>query len=145
MELLGLLDLHLPVMQFRISLTVSSFASFYHHCEPVICGILSSPSMSAVSFWLTLICLFLQVLLKPIVSQLVVEPPASLEEYASIPSLKEVDDLLVTCVGQMAVTAGTDLLWKPLNHEVSADLLWIDWLDAVDALSCGPQLLVFNW
>ncbi|KAI8564500.1 hypothetical protein RHMOL_Rhmol03G0186500 [Rhododendron molle] len=59
-----------------------------------------------------------QVLLKPIVSQLVVEPPASLEEYASIPSLKEVDDLLVTCVGQMAVTAGTDLLWKPLNHEV---------------------------
>lgn len=59
-----------------------------------------------------------QVLLKPIVSQLVIEPPASLEEYTSIPSLKEVDDLLVTCVGQMAVSAGTDLLWKPLNHEV---------------------------
>lgn len=61
--------------------------------------------------------------MKPIVSQLVVEPPVSLEEYTSIPSLREVDDLLVTCVGQMAVTAGTDLLWKPLNHEVSADLL----------------------
>ncbi|CAL5366770.1 unnamed protein product [Camellia sinensis] len=59
-----------------------------------------------------------EVLLKPIVSQLVVEPPASLEEYTSIPSIKEVDDLLVVCVGQMAVTAGTDLLWKPLNHEV---------------------------
>ncbi|GFY84406.1 ARM repeat superfamily protein [Actinidia rufa] len=61
-----------------------------------------------------------QVLLKPIVSQLVVEPPVSLEEYSCIPSIKEVDDLLVDCVGQMAVTAGTDLLWKPLNHEVSA-------------------------
>lgn len=78
--------------------------------------------MSAGSFRLTLICFSLQVLLKPIVSQLVIEPPASLEEYTSIPSLKEVDDLLVTCVGQMAVSAGTDLLWKPLNHEVSADL-----------------------
>ncbi|KAK3033239.1 hypothetical protein RJ639_033119 [Escallonia herrerae] len=30
----------------------------------------------------------------------------------------EVDDLLVACVGQMAVAAGTDQLWKPLNHEV---------------------------
>ncbi|KAL6953442.1 hypothetical protein U1Q18_049731, partial [Sarracenia purpurea var. burkii] len=59
-----------------------------------------------------------QVLLKPIVSQLVVEPPASLEEFTSIPSMEEVDDLLVASVGQMAVTAGTDLLWKPLNHEV---------------------------
>ncbi|KAL7215544.1 hypothetical protein ACSBR1_027658 [Camellia fascicularis] len=59
-----------------------------------------------------------EVLLKPIVSQLVVEPPASLEEYTSIPSIKEVDDLLVVCVGQMAVTAGNDLLWKPLNYEV---------------------------
>ncbi|KAF5959772.1 hypothetical protein HYC85_000981 [Camellia sinensis] len=63
-------------------------------------------------------CFSAHVLLKPIVSQLVVEPPASLEEYTSIPSIKEVDDLLVVCVGQMAVTAGTDLLWKPLNHEV---------------------------
>ncbi|KAL6980905.1 hypothetical protein U1Q18_022541 [Sarracenia purpurea var. burkii] len=33
--------------------------------------------------------------------------------------MEEVDDLLVACVGQMAVTAGTDLLWKPLNHEAS--------------------------
>ncbi|KAL5745887.1 hypothetical protein ACOSP7_027033 [Xanthoceras sorbifolium] len=59
-----------------------------------------------------------QVLLKPIVSQLVTEPPADLEEHLNVPSLKEVDDLLVVCIGQMAVTAGTDLLWKPLNHEV---------------------------
>lgn len=59
-----------------------------------------------------------QVLLKPIISQLVIEPPASLEENSNIPSTKEVDDLLVVCIGQMAVTAGTDLLWKPLNHEV---------------------------
>lgn len=59
-----------------------------------------------------------QVLLKPIVSQLVAEPPAGLEEHLNVPSVKEVDDLLVVCIGQMAVTAGTDLLWKPLNHEV---------------------------
>lgn len=59
-----------------------------------------------------------QALLKSIVSQLAVEPPVSLEDHTSIPSTTEVDDLLVVCVGQMAVTAGTDLLWKPLNHEV---------------------------
>ncbi|MBA0790029.1 hypothetical protein Gohar_014701, partial [Gossypium harknessii] len=59
-----------------------------------------------------------QVLLKPIVSQLVIEPPTSVAEQIDVPSLKEVDDLLVVCIGQMAVTAGTDLLWKPLNHEV---------------------------
>ncbi|KAK6936870.1 U3 small nucleolar RNA-associated protein 10, N-terminal [Dillenia turbinata] len=58
------------------------------------------------------------VLLKPVVSQLVAEPPASLEEHLDIPSVKEVDDTLVACIGQMAVTAGSDLLWKPLNHEV---------------------------
>ncbi|KAK7852331.1 uncharacterized protein CFP56_039361 [Quercus suber] len=58
------------------------------------------------------------VLLKPIVSQLAIEPPSSLEENRNVPSTKEVDDLLVVCIGQMAVTAGTDLLWKPLNHEV---------------------------
>ncbi|KAH7537802.1 hypothetical protein FEM48_Zijuj03G0131900 [Ziziphus jujuba var. spinosa] len=60
----------------------------------------------------------LQILLKPIVSQLVIEPPISVEEHFNIPSVKEVDDLLVVCIGQMAVTAGSDLLWKPLNHEV---------------------------
>ncbi|XP_047327149.1 uncharacterized protein At3g06530 [Impatiens glandulifera] len=59
-----------------------------------------------------------QVLLKPIVSQLVAEPPSSLEQHPEIPSIKEVDDLLVACGGQMAVAAGSDLLWKPLNHEV---------------------------
>ncbi|ESR34790.1 hypothetical protein CICLE_v100041221mg, partial [Citrus x clementina] len=58
------------------------------------------------------------VLLKPIVSQLAAEPPAGLEEHLNVPTVKEVDDLLVVCIGQMAVTAGTDLLWKPLNHEV---------------------------
>ena len=63
--------------------------------------------------------MYLQALLKPIVSQLVVEPPADLEEHLNVPSVKEVDDSLVVCIGQMAVTAGTDLLWKPLNHEVS--------------------------
>ncbi|KAI3471008.1 hypothetical protein Pfo_027671 [Paulownia fortunei] len=42
----------------------------------------------------------------------------SIENHPNVPSVKEVDDLLVACVGQMAVTAGSDLLWKPLNHEV---------------------------
>ncbi|XP_010464227.1 PREDICTED: uncharacterized protein At3g06530 isoform X2 [Camelina sativa] len=59
-----------------------------------------------------------QVLLKPIVSQLVVEPPSSLKEHPHVPSVGEVDELLVACIGQMAVASGSDLLWKPLNHEV---------------------------
>lgn len=60
--------------------------------------------------------------MKPIVSQLSVEPPSSLEEHPNLPSVEEVNDLLVVCLGQMAVTAGSDLLWKPLNHEVLYDL-----------------------
>ncbi|KAK9102857.1 hypothetical protein Sjap_020111 [Stephania japonica] len=52
------------------------------------------------------------------VSKLVVEAPASIDESEDVPSVKEVDDSLVSCLGQMAVTAGSDLLWKPLNHEV---------------------------
>lgn len=63
------------------------------------------------------IVIFPQVLLKPIVSQLVVEPP-SLKEHPHVPTVEEVDDLLVSCIGQMAVASGSDLLWKPLNHEV---------------------------
>lgn len=61
-----------------------------------------------------------ELLLKPIVSQLIVEPPAGIEDHPDIPSLEEVDDILVSCAGQMAVTAGSDLLWKPLNYEVIA-------------------------
>ncbi|KAG5616550.1 hypothetical protein H5410_016374 [Solanum commersonii] len=53
-----------------------------------------------------------------IVSQLVTDPPVALMQYPNVPSVEEVDDLLVACVGRMAVTAGSDLLWKPLNHEV---------------------------
>lgn len=60
----------------------------------------------------------LQVLLKPIVSQLMVEPPESLESFLDVPTLEEVDETLVLCLGQMAVTARSDVLWKPLNHEV---------------------------
>ncbi|EOA29708.1 hypothetical protein CARUB_v10012793mg [Capsella rubella] len=59
-----------------------------------------------------------QVLLKPIVSQLVVEPPSSIKEHPHVPSVDEVDEVLVSCIGQMAVASGSDLLWKPLNHEV---------------------------
>ncbi|URD79236.1 U3 small nucleolar RNA-associated protein 10 [Musa troglodytarum] len=59
-----------------------------------------------------------QVLLKPIVSQLVIEPPKSLEQTQEVPSVEEVDESLVLCLGQMAITARSDILWKPLNHEV---------------------------
>jgi len=68
---------------------------------------------------LTVISCLLQMLLRPIVSQLVVDPPVLLNDSMNILSVKEVDDLLVVCIGQMAVTAGSDLLWKPLNHEVN--------------------------
>ena len=57
--------------------------------------------------------------MKPIISQLLVDPPSSLEQHPDVPSVNEVDDVLVSCVGQMAVTSASDLLWKPLNHEVS--------------------------
>lgn len=66
-----------------------------------------------------------QLLLKPIVSQLIVEPPAHINNHSDIPSLEEVDDILVSCLGQMAVAAGSDLLWKPLNYEVIAKLFCI--------------------
>ncbi|KAM3389004.1 hypothetical protein ACQJBY_011252 [Aegilops geniculata] len=59
-----------------------------------------------------------QTLLKPIVSQFVAEPPESLESVPDAPSVEEVDEILVSCLGQMAVTARSDVLWKPLNHEV---------------------------
>ncbi|KAK1306935.1 Uncharacterized protein QJS10_CPA10g00957 [Acorus calamus] len=59
-----------------------------------------------------------QVLLKPVVYQLVVDPPASLEHIPGVPKLEEVNEILVCCLGQMAVASGSDLLWKSLNHEV---------------------------
>lgn len=61
---------------------------------------------------------FLQALLKPIVSQLLVDPPASSEQYQNLPTVDEVDESLVCCLGQMAVTVGSDDIWKQLNHEV---------------------------
>ncbi|VAH50780.1 unnamed protein product [Triticum turgidum subsp. durum] len=59
-----------------------------------------------------------QTLMKPIVSQFVAEPPESLDSVPDAPSVEEVDEILVSCLGQMAVTARSDVLWKPLNHEV---------------------------
>ncbi|KAJ0970648.1 hypothetical protein J5N97_018607 [Dioscorea zingiberensis] len=44
-----------------------------------------------------------QVLLKPIVSQFVVELPTSLEPSSDAPSVEEVNELIVVCLGQMAV------------------------------------------
>ncbi|KAL5216795.1 hypothetical protein ABZP36_008196 [Zizania latifolia] len=59
-----------------------------------------------------------QVLLKPIISQFVMEPSEHLVSVPDAPSVEEVDETLVLCLGQMAVTARSDVLWKPLNHEV---------------------------
>ena len=56
--------------------------------------------------------------MKPIISQLTTEPPVALEDHPNLPSMQEVDDLVVNCVGQMAIAAESDLLWKPLNTEV---------------------------
>ncbi|XP_078163817.1 ARM repeat superfamily protein isoform X2 [Carex rostrata] len=57
-----------------------------------------------------------EVLLRPIVAQFVLEPPSS--SLSHVPTVQEMDDSLVLCLGQMAVTAKSDVLWKPLNHEV---------------------------
>ncbi|KAL2649237.1 hypothetical protein R1flu_017365 [Riccia fluitans] len=57
-------------------------------------------------------------LLEPIVSQICVDPPSSLPTTDQVPSVQEMDDTIVACLGQMALTAGSDLLWKPLNHQV---------------------------
>ncbi|KAJ1389579.1 U3 small nucleolar RNA-associated protein 10 [Sesbania bispinosa] len=84
---------------------------------------LDSSNFQASHFFTSHDYLFSQsgLLLRPIISQLVIDPPALLDDSMNIPSVKEVDDLLVMCIGQMAVTAGSDLLWKPLNHEVSSE------------------------
>lgn len=57
-------------------------------------------------------------LVKAVVSQLVVDPPSFLDQHPDIPSLKEVDDLLIACIGQMAVTGRSDLPWELLNDEL---------------------------
>ncbi|KAF2610788.1 hypothetical protein F2Q70_00009686 [Brassica cretica] len=73
--------------------------------------------LDANNFQVTYLITF-HVLLKPIVSQLVVEPPSDSKEHPRLPSVEEVDELVVLCIGQMGVASGSDLLWKPLNHEV---------------------------
>lgn len=66
-----------------------------------------------------LLYILLQTLLKPIIAQIAVEPPKSSDDMTTgIPSVEEFDEILVSCLGQMAVTARSDVLWKPLNHEV---------------------------
>jgi U3 small nucleolar RNA-associated protein 10 len=59
-----------------------------------------------------------QALLHPVVGQLLSEPPNSLDQNPNVPSLIEFDNMVVNCIGQMAVAAGNDQLWKHLNHEV---------------------------
>ncbi|BBM97494.1 U3 small nucleolar RNA-associated protein 10 [Marchantia polymorpha subsp. ruderalis] len=57
-------------------------------------------------------------LLEPVVTQIGVDPPTALSTTKHVPTVSEMDDTIVSCLGQMALTAGSDLLWKPLNHEV---------------------------
>ncbi|MQM05223.1 hypothetical protein Taro_038028, partial [Colocasia esculenta] len=78
---------------------------------------LESSNFQLVGLFLILAILF-QVLLKPVVSQLAVEPPASLEQFFDLPTIDGINESLVCCLGQMAVTVGSDDIWKQLNHEV---------------------------
>ncbi|KAI5081132.1 hypothetical protein GOP47_0004315 [Adiantum capillus-veneris] len=63
-----------------------------------------------------------QLLLRPLVQQISIERPlvdeAESDSLEWHPTTQDMDSALVACLGQMAITAGTDLLWKPLNHEV---------------------------
>eukprot|EP00850_Spirogloea_muscicola_P019056 SM000182S03946 [mRNA] locus=s182:129601:144135:- [translate_table: standard] len=70
------------------------------------------------------------VFLLAIVAQILVEPPAAALAAAeegstesqgagrSIPSITEVDDVLVSCLSQLALAAGSDVQWKALNYQV---------------------------
>lgn len=64
--------------------------------------------------------LVVQQLLGPVVSQLLVDAPPELAglEDEKIATLEEMDNIIVSCVSQMALTSGSDLFWKPLNREV---------------------------
>lgn len=63
-----------------------------------------------------------QLLLGPLVLQLGAATPASAEEPSDVPSEKDMAESIVSCLGHMALAAGTDLLWQQLNHEVAAFL-----------------------
>ena len=68
--------------------------------------------------------LVVQQLLGPVVSQLLVDAPLGLgspedeNDHEKLTTLDEMDDTVVSCVSQMALTSGSDLFWKPLNREV---------------------------
>ncbi|XP_026411093.1 uncharacterized protein At3g06530-like [Papaver somniferum] len=47
-------------------------------------------------------------LLKPLVRQLAIEPPSSLEEFPDMPCVERVDDSLVACLRQMAISLGSE-------------------------------------
>ncbi|EFJ35196.1 hypothetical protein SELMODRAFT_438493 [Selaginella moellendorffii] len=61
-----------------------------------------------------------QQLLPSLADQLLEEAPPELDGStdADVPTLAEADETVVSCLSRMALTAGTDVLWKPLNHEV---------------------------
>ncbi|KMZ72733.1 hypothetical protein ZOSMA_15G00710 [Zostera marina] len=50
--------------------------------------------------------------------QLVADPPTMEDQLSDIPTVEEVDLILVCCLGQMAVAVGSDDIWKQLNHDV---------------------------
>lgn len=53
-------------------------------------------------------------------SQLLVDAPPGLSDSRDqkLTTVEEMDDIIVSCVSQMALTSGSDLFWKPLNREV---------------------------
>eukprot|EP00475_Leptophrys_vorax_P019685 TRINITY_DN26993_c0_g1_i1.p1 TRINITY_DN26993_c0_g1~~TRINITY_DN26993_c0_g1_i1.p1 ORF type:complete len:520 (+),score=54.57 TRINITY_DN26993_c0_g1_i1:3-1562(+) len=88
-----------------------------------------------------------QAVLEPITSQIIREPPAGVAAIlapslnreaslaltapakaaddmllpyiaASVPSIVQMDDEIVACLGELAVAGGSDILWKQLNHQV---------------------------
>lgn len=84
-----------------------------------------------VTIWAEVITMnvLVQQLLGPIVSQILVDAPLDLasaeDEYEKIATVEEMDDTLVSCVSRMALTAGSDLFWKPLNREVCIIFLYM--------------------
>ena len=47
-------------------------------------------------------------------------PAGQIASASELPSRRDMEVVLVQCLGQMALTSGSDVLWKQLNHQVSS-------------------------
>ncbi|KAH7283024.1 hypothetical protein KP509_35G057300 [Ceratopteris richardii] len=95
------------------SLTISSYV--WHLRYLIICSLHKCFLYDNVGF---LDAEKFQMLLGPLVKQISIQRPVIENESEMIPSTVDMDNALISCLGRMAITAGSDLLWKPLNHEV---------------------------